>query len=646
MDAFASPSIRPDGPLRGGLRAAGTVLLGAALGLSLVRFSGAPNTSLDASWQLMLVHAHSIGLQFGRDVVFTWGPWGFLCNMYHFGSTGAVPILAWQTAGQFLVAFSLVALTRGLVLWRRIAFVALIGAFHWIFLDVEYFALITLVVLCGLLPREASLPRMVAWTLLLGFVAQFKFTYFALGTAGVLAAMACWASRGSWRRAWAVAAGYVAAAVGAWVAAGQNPVNLYPYLRRSLDVALGYGDAMGVDESLPTFLWGTALVVLCAAFLWCAWRSVPERALAHCACAFLAFSLFAMWKEGFVRADGHVYGWYIYVLVLAPLVPGILLPGRRLHWFDGAPLVCIAAIACCDPVLCGKVPLISWQRAVVNAQLIGRIGDLPREWKAAYEQASAGAQLPRVKAAVGGGTVDVYDFNTDIAFMNGLNLDSRPVFQGYTAYTPGLEALNLRHYRSGRAPDFLLWNGDRIDNRYPGQDDAMMVSALPGHFEPLFQEGGYWLFRRTSEVPKAWAERRLLIGRTVRLSEEIVLPAGRDHAIWLQADAVPAVLGRLRALLYKPPEIQISVTDDQGKATLWRLVPRVASAGFLLVPTLAAGDDAAALMRGRTRSWVRSFHFEAPAGQGGFWSRVVVQVFGIPSIPLVSESAASDPSPH
>ncbi len=77
-------------------------------------------------------------------MVFTWGPWGFLCSRYHLGALEAVPILVWQTVGQFLAAFALLHLVRALPRWRRLAFVACLLAFHWEFQDVEYFALIIL----------------------------------------------------------------------------------------------------------------------------------------------------------------------------------------------------------------------------------------------------------------------------------------------------------------------------------------------------------------------------------------------------------------------------------------------------------------------------------------------------------------------
>jgi hypothetical protein len=641
MDAFASPTIREDRSRYNGFRAVETIVVTLAIGFSLFAPPNTPEAKLDASWQEMLIYAHAHGMQFGRDLIFTWGPWGFLCSQFHLGRVEAVPILFWQVAGQLLVALALATLTRSLVLWRRIAFVAAFLAFHWLFFDVVYLVLVALIGVSALMKREAALGRLVAWTLVLGFLAQFKFTYFVISSAAVLAAMGYWAARGSWKRVVAIAGGYAFAVVAAWVGAGQNLDNLYPYLRRSLEISSGYGDAMGLEESWPLFLWGSGLALLFFIFVWWAWRTVLDRPFALAASGFLTFLLFVVWKESFIRADvvplgGHVFGLFSYILILGPVLPGLLFPGRRWHWFDSSFILCLVAIACVDPDYYARAPRVEWERIYGKAQSLSRLGALPQEWQRSFEEASESASLPAVRAAVGQGTVDVYNYNTGIALLNGLNLAARPVFQSYSAYTPSLEGWNLRFYQSGRGPDFLLWNDEGLDNRYPGQDDAMLVASIPGHYEPLFAEGGYWLFRKRTAVSRDRMERRLILNRTVRLSEEIMLPPQYDEAVWLQADAAPSNLGRLRSLLYKPALINIATTDDTGRHGLWRLVPRVAKDGFLLVPTLASGSDLDALMRGTVQSWVRSFHFEASAGEEEYWSHVEVGVFGMPGIPIVS----------
>ena len=614
-----------------------------ALWLSLFTQLAPADPGLDLSWQAMLVHAHVEGLQFGRDIIFTWGPLGFLCSLAHIGSAGAVPILVWQVLGKLLMSLALVTLTRPVEPWRRIAFLAAVLAFHWLFQDTVFLVLIALIALSALMKPDARPVRLAAWTLVLGFLAQIKFTYFIDSSAAVLAAFACWSLQRSWKRAWAVAGGFALAVPAVWMASGQNLDNLYPYVRRSLEISSGYADAMGLDEAWPTFLWGAALAILCALFCWRAWRTVADRPFALGASGFLAFSFLVVWKESFIRADliplgGHVFGLFTYVLMLAPVVPGLLFPGRRWHWFDASIVLCLLGIACIDPDYYRLAPRVAWERVYGNVGALSNIGGIPGEWQRSFDEACARAALPRIRAAVGQGTVDVYDCNTGVALLNGLRLSSRPIFQSYSAYTPGLEGWNLRFYQSDRAPDFLLWSGTTIDNRYPGQDDAMLVAALPGHYEPVLSEGGYWLFRRRTALPKAALERRLVLKRTVHLSEEIELPLLAEQAVWLRASASPNSLGRLRSLLYKPALINIVTTDYAGRRGVWRLLPRVAQDGFILAPTLFGGGDLASLMHGDALTWVRSFHFEAPAGQEEFWSHVGVELSQMPGIPFNSPS--------
>jgi hypothetical protein len=642
MDAFASPSIRGETPGHGLLRAVETVLVTLGLALALFSVLGPADPRLDASWQIMLIHAHAAGLQFGRDIIFTWGPWGFLCSLTNLGTTAAVPILIWQVGGQLLIAFALVTLTRSLAPWRRFVFVASLLAFHWLFQDTVYFVLIALIAIGALMRPEASLVRLMAWTLALGFLSQIKFTYFVLSGAAVLAAMACWIGRGSWKRSGCLAGAYAFGVVGAWIAAGQNLDNFFPYVRRSLEISSGYADAMGFDESGLLFAWGCALALLCILFVWRVWRTVPEGAFAAGAAAYLAFSFLVMWKESYIRADivplgGHVFGFFTYVLILAPALPGLLFRAKRWHWFDCSVLLCLAGIASFDPDYYRTGPRVAWQLAYGQMEALRRLGDLPADWQRSFEEASVAASLPRIKQAVGGGTVDVFNYSTGIALLNGLRLSSRPIFQSYSAYTPSLEGYNLRFYQSDRAPDFLLWKNENVDGRCPGQDDAMLVAALPGHYEPMFEENGYWLFRKESPVSAVQPERRLVLHRSVRLSDEIELASPIEQAVWLQADAVPNNLGRLRSMLYKPALINIVTTDDEGHQRSWRLLPRVARAGFILVPTLSDGSDLAFLMKGDARSRVKSFHFDSPGTQGEFWSHVDVSVFQMPGMPLRPE---------
>lgn len=639
MNSFAPPSTHgAKGPL-GWRRIIEAAVLSLLLGLSFFSAPGRPDTRLDASWQQMLILAHAQGLQFGREIIFTWGPWGFLCSRFHLGGLEAAHMLAWQTLGQLAIGVSLVILTLGLPRWRRFLFVLAILAFHWLFLDSVYFVLITLIGISGFLALEAGTFQLVLWSLSLGFLSQLKFTYGVVSGAAVGCALLCWLARGRPGKAAVIGLTFLISVLGSWAAAGQNLDNLYPYVRRSLEISAGYGEAMGFDESWVVFLCGVALAAACALFCWNVWRKMPDRSGAPFAAGFLAFVFFVMWKESYTRADmvplgGHIFGIFVLAMILAPALPAILFPQLRWHPFDAVLPASLLAIAWFDSDYFRLGPRVAYERLYGNVQSISHFGSLVERWKADYEDACKAADLPAIRSAVGNGTADVYDFNLGAAILGRLRISARPIFQSYSAYTPSLQGYNLRYFQSARAPDFLLWDSERVDNRFPGLDDAPLVAGLAGRYESLFPEGQYWLFRRKSPLTREPLERRTLIARTVRLAEEVELPVPVDHALWLEADPKPTFLGRVRSMAYKEAMLSISTLDDKGRRSVWRLTPRTSRAGFVLVPTLLSGSDVAAFTHGEMRSSVRSFHFETPSGQEEFWSRVEVRISSLPALPL------------
>jgi hypothetical protein len=180
-----------------------------------------------------------------------------------------------------------------------------------------------------------------------------------------------------------------------------------------------------------------------------------------------------------------------------------------------------------------------------------------------------------------------------------------------------------------------------MDNRYPGQDDAMLLARLPGSYEPLFSEKGFWLFHKRHPIPTGPQEQLPVLERTVRIGEEVEIPQDTGQVLWLRAHATPNTIGRVRGILYRPAQLDLVVTDSAGAERSWRVVPRVAEDGFILAPKLETGADMAALMQGRATSWPRSFHFDAPDGQAEFWSHIDLGVFRIPSLPVKTENAGA-----
>lgn len=611
------------------------VLAGLVIWIVSLDFPEPPGGQLDASWQAALTDAHLHGLQFGRDVIFTFGPWGWLQS--HFiqpGSLGGK--LVWELGGKLLLAAALVGLSLALPTARRWVLLAATACFGVLFADTLFFLIITLAVAVWLFNPHAPRWLTVSTVAALAFLAQMKFTYALLVGAGVGAAAVSLVWRGALWRGLMFPAGAAAAYLLGWLAAGQNPVRLYNYWRYSWQLAAGYGQAMAFDETWPVFLAGATVALGAGAYLWRGVRRHPDRRVGRPLAFFLAFAWFLAWKHGFTRADGHVTGFFFFSLLLAVALPGLLTPARRWHWIDLCPVLCLAGISLFEPGQLLRSPAVFYERLVYNGARIFKLGGARARFTRDLERETKVYAMPALRAVVGAGAVDLFNYEQGLLLLNGLNYRPRPVFQSYSAYTPALLSKNLGFYRSARAPEFVVVKIQTIDGRHPMQDDSLALAELPRRYEVVDERDDYALFKKreaATVVPEA--ARPVLLEQQVGLGETIALPLERGHALWLQAWTHPSLIGRMRAALYKPAQLYLVLTGETGHETRYRLVPAVMEMGFLVQPLIETAGDYAGLARQRAGKRVRDLRFEAASpDEAEFWREVSVLISAVPDLPL------------
>ncbi len=615
-------------------------LLGALLVLllwpALMIFPYTLGTDLDASWQTTLVYARTQGWQFGRDLIFTWGPWGFLHNFVHLGDAAATVRLTWELLGKLLLAVGLVAGSRALPPVRQTVFVVACVLCVPVFQDCAYLLFITVAVLAVLLRPGAHRAELLAFVTALAFLSQIKFTYALLAGAGVGLACAVQSYGRRWPAAALTGGGFVLAFLGWWLAAGQHPDNIVPYLRRSWEISTGYADAMSMDESLPVFLCGLTVLCFQGLLVWRVWRRQTDRVLATGLALFLLVLWFLTWKHGFTRADGHVLSFFLLAVPATLAIPALCLPDERRLWFDLAVIPCLAGLWFFDPALPAKLPGEALSRLRVNVVATYHSPTLPAAWRAEWERTRAANALPAIRQKVGRASVDVFNYEQGFALLNGLNFSPRPVFQGYSTYTPRLAGRNLRHYQSAAAPEYLLWHHTSIDERFPTLDEAPLIAELPRAYREILTEGDFLLLHREKPLPAVPLARELLQQQTVALGEFISVPAAPGGALWVQIFPHATKLGRLRALLYKPGLLTLTVEEVTGRQTTWRLLPRVAEGGFLLQPFLETQADFSAYLRGRGLKQIRTLRLDAPDGE--FWKGAELRFSALPGLPVANEA--------
>jgi hypothetical protein len=562
-----------------------------------------PGVAFDWDWVGALAYAAQHGLSFGEQVVFTYGPLGFL-NSAH-GPVlfyDHVLLLAWLftaivqllLAGTLLIALrrsfpTVVAVVLAVVILALAPDRAVALAFAWCVL---------------VLTRDEDAPpqRVVAaipialgvltGVLLLGKLNQ-----------GIEAlALACVALVAVPRRrdALVFTAALLASAVVGWLASGQTPADLWSYLRHSFEVVAGYGAAMGLDDHAHRWTYPAAALLTAAALAlaWGAARDASPRRRWGLLAAFLVYALFTF-KEGFVRQDTlHLTIYFGDMIVMFAVVP--VRRSRRLLAVGAiaASVVAFGAMAGLHDVTRRTNPYANVKAVADQARTLlspTRRGALKSDLRTAI--ATAYGVAPELVGAIGKRTVMMWPFLfTEVAYAYDLNLRFLPTLEPYATYTPALDRLDAEMLASdARAPSRILRlalsNASTIDERYATFEAPFATLAILCRYRQLAAQEGWQVLARARDrcgAPRTVSTVSAGWGAAV----EVPTPRRASALVLVRVDgAEPHGLESLRSLLLRPKTRWIELDEAR-----YRLVAATATDGLLLqVPSEADFPDAFAM---------------------------------------------------
>jgi hypothetical protein len=584
-----------------------TLLVLAALAMWL-RFLVFPSyvagDELDLSWMQSYGYFFTHRLQAGKDYIFTYGPLGYFWTPVYDAD------LFWYKYCYELVvkliAVVVILKFAGYLpnLPAKLLFCAILVVLGWEWIVLEQLVIFLLGII-ALKEEKTSFHWWVPVALLFAVFSLVKFTLFVLAVVVlVLVALDILGNRGRWaalRPPALFAAGFCLV----WLALGQSLSNLPRYLGTSLQIAGGYAEAMAWDGNMDEVYLallilaalGVALVPLYAPGLPAAWRGLGSlRQLSRL--ALLGATVFLQWKHGFTRHDAHSIYFFSFMLLLPFLLPALF---SAYDW--AAPLRVRLATTCFFLSLIGLTMSseVKWtQRLSSLSDAVAQSGEAvldPSGCRSKVEEQRAAKRqefaLPLIKARVGGATVDLISYEQGVLFLNGMNWRPRPVFQGYSAYTPDLLAANVQFFRSADAPQYLLFKVQSADDRFPTLDDGPALLEILRRYQPVLVEKGYLLLERHRDPgagggPPAG---EVVLEKRGRFGEEVDLRGlpGNYHTLALKI--APSWRGRLRSFFYRPPEVRLRVVTAAEEPLDFRLIPAIAEGGFILSPLLRQLDD-------------------------------------------------------
>ncbi|WP_186090870.1 hypothetical protein [Burkholderia gladioli] len=609
---------------RGGLALACRWLAVLALAAVILPWLPAmPGEGLDPSWMAALNQALAQGLVFGRDIVFTLGPYaGVFTRVFHPATDGLV--LVASTVFLLGYASATLALTRGagsvlpLLLALMIA-----GALSRDVLLLGYPLLVSAAWYRHCRALDGAREPGAGWRTLLAALLMFapfgllplvKGSMLPACAAAVLLCVLLLASRRAWGVALVMLLGPPLAAVALWQAAGQPPAALGPYLHSLVAMISGYEEGMALDgPAIDLALYLLPALALLAAIALRRGEAFTLRAFLLL--SFAAF-LFLCFKGGFVRHDDHAL-----IAASAIAFAGLVFALAAPSW-SGAGMAVLGAVA-------GWAIALHYTEATPAryAMNVARTALGVSEGIALRARGDALAQAYQARLAalrrehevpLMKGSSDIYSFWQSDLLAAGNAWNPRPVIQSYAAYSPMLAGLNAAHLAGARAPDTVLMRVTPIDGKYPTLDDGPSWPVLMRDYRPVAFRDNFLYLAHAPAPARAQAP---VLAADAMLGAPVTVP---DSAVPLVASLAiePSLTGRLRAFVLKPAALRIRVTLRDGSEHDYKLVSGMARAGFVLSPLVRNSTEFALMYGapGTLRSQeVTRFTVEAADGGGYAW---------------------------
>jgi hypothetical protein len=549
---------------------------------------------LDASWILGLNLAHRQAMAAGRDIVFTYGPLGYLVYpdgvsgspllplLYRIGlyvlSIAALCRLVWvhrSKAAAFWTALLLglgVALdpmpeqSQGMIALTAVALLVLADRSPWRLLESALLAFLAAV---GCLVKLDQGAEGIAIFFAVAIAAVFENR--PLGSRG----------RRLWPAVFAVLP--LSIVVLDWASTG-SILSVGAYVRSGWEIASGYSEAMG----LPGPLWQAALAAATIATTFAAVLLVAGdlRALLPGLSPALIVAFFAF-KHAMVRQDVHAVLFQISFAVglLFLLVSARLARDRRL-----VLVLTLFSVAMAYVIPAEQLPRFNDDvRARLELRRIGSTLAAFWHWRSTWDHVNAiekdlrgRLRLPdRFHQIVGNGTVDVQPFETDIVPANGWRWEPSPVFQSYAAYTPMLDRMNAEHLEGNRTADFVLLNLSAIDGRHPFLETPLSWRALLDRYDLSLSAGGWLLLRHRGQ--RRYGPLGCLGDSTAHWDEDVPVP--RTGGLLVMAPRIgPSLTGKVTSLLFRSSAVYVDAVFSASGRVHCRSVPRNLAAGFLIYP--------------------------------------------------------------
>jgi hypothetical protein len=548
-----------------------TLVFGVIGFLTIPNLLGLPYSSLESSWRIGLNMAKVLGLQFGKDIVFPFGPLGFMCYpVYCEFNTWLISSAACLFAHCLLIFSIILMIKKSSIRPMDCVLMGIVLMLALPQTSIEYKLLFSVLILLYLsiispFKPKSELILCVFVSFIMAAASLIKFTAMLVSGSIIIFMIVFYLYKKQISCLCCMLFAYIGSMLILLVLTRQKLANFPSYLLNSYQMAGEYSSAMAVNGPVSEVCVG-----LCAAglliflLLYSILKNKPNLIY------FILISagfVFVSFKHGLVRHDiSHIYIFFANALLI---FSSMYITNKK--QLTSLPrylsliliFVLIAFIFKFSPRQI--IPDIGGQ-----LKMVGSAVSLATDDATSKARILEGAKMKmrtlkdKTITYIGNKSVDIIPWEISAAYAYNLNWAPRPVFQCYGAYTDKLDMLNSQYLESDKAPDFLLYAYGHIDGRYTIFNTPATFRTILRNYKPVFMDDRYYYYI----VLQKAETRRLPTSETIsvldtEMGKLIPVPKIKDKYLFAKIYMDYNLLGKIAKLFYKPPRATIGLTSDR-----------------------------------------------------------------------------------
>ncbi|KTD01395.1 transmembrane protein [Fluoribacter gormanii] len=541
-----------------------------------------PAPGIDPSWALGLNQAVAQGLAFGKEIIFTLGPYSSLYTKAYHPATDLMMIVGCLYLALTYWGCLLFLMKKNkwyLALIYCVPFLGMIYSRDSLFLSYPLLA-----GLCSLKIKSLKHKITGHYLLLFAFYLFAPFGLLALIKGSML--ITCllmlflcfifFLANNENKLALICLVSPSITIIVFWLAAGQSLLTLPDYLTSSLFIASEFTEAMSSDGNMKEVILYllTCSLIFLTIFLN---KQMPVTLKIFLLSVYFIF-LFVSFKTGFTRHLGHAFipgtSVFLATLFLPHIInswPSYLLIVVSLNaWFSINSQYTNISL---------RDNFISTYSSAWHG-FKNRIQDfswLEKNFALTMNFIRNQADFPVLQ-----GTTDIYSYDQTYLISSQNIWAPRPIFQSYSVFNPDLAADNSKHLQGKHKPDNIIFKIEPIDQRVPSLEDGASWPLLLTNYQPIHSTNNFLFLRKKKHEHK---KNIILLKReSYSLGEQVEIP--ETQLLFAEIELTPNILGALATIVFKPQQLHITMYLNNGATRQYRLVANMAKSTFLLSPLI------------------------------------------------------------